>query len=230
MKAQATIVWAFLFYSSRIPKMKEYNPGNTCCGSGDTQCCSVSDPQVISPLTQPETMWDIHETLFENDVLHPVPIKVNKIDPNAKAIHKSRPSDLGWDVYCIEDEAWVNKITVEKGQTKIGERYLVLYPGESHTFRTGIRVATPQGFGFLLRDRSSMGCKDITVEAGVIEGTYRDEWMIHLINVGIKAHEFKSGDKIVQAVLTQIIPGQVEETDYLPPSDRGNKGWGSSGR
>ena len=103
-------------------------------------------------------------------------------------------------------------------------------PHESHTFHTGIKVATPHNYGFLVRDRSSLGVKDIAVRAGVIEGTYRGEWLIHLMNLSHKPRTFYSGDKIAQAILTPIVPGELEVVDSLPESDRGEKGFGSSGR
>jgi len=158
-----------------------------------------------------------------------VPILVHRIVPGVgKLPHKSRASDLGWDIFCVPDPCWAEETTLIQG--KMGNKYFILYPGESHTFHTGIMVATPDNYGFLLRDRSSIGVKDITVTAGVIEGTYRGEWLIHLTNIGRYSHTFQPGDKIIQAILTEIIPGEVEEVDSLPVSDRGNKGWGSSGK
>lgn len=152
-----------------------------------------------------------------------IDIRVKRIHPLAKLPEKKRNSDMGWDIFCIPDEEW----DISKFQKT---PYYVLHPGNSHTFRTGIKIELPPNYGFLLRDRSSLGTKDITVLAGVIEGTYRGEYLIHLINLSDKVHMFQSGDKIAQAILTEILPAYVVEVDELSETDRGEKGFGSSGR
>lgn len=184
----------------------------------------------IDSLEQEISEWQIHEERrwmrFWND-LHrcPVPIHIKPIHPKAQGLYKKRTTDIAWDVHCIADESFRNP-----GK---GKSYLELGPFCSHTFSTGITVATPNNYGFLLRDRSGMGVGDVIHTAGVIEGTYRGEWKVHLINLSKELKRFEEGDRIVQAVLTPIIPAQVTmlgDSAELPDSDRGTKGFGSSGR
>lgn len=167
-----------------------------------------------------------YHTFFQ----YPVPINVELINYHAKLPSKGYASDqdhinvnefdhifnLGWDIFVVPDEDW-----------KDGA--YILQPQSSHTFSTGIKVATNPNYGFLLRDRSKYGVRDISVEAGVIEGTYRGEWKVHLINHGFEPYEFKTGDKLVQAVLVPIIPARIKAVPNLDDTVRSEKGFGSSG-
>lgn len=171
-----------------------------------------------------ETIWKLHEdkpSWVDRDE-RPVPILINKVHPDAKPLTKKRSTDVAWDVSCVTDASWQFDAN--------GDPYYDLLPSKSHTFRTGIKVAVPGRYGFLIRDRSGMGISDIIHTAGVIEGTYRGEWMIHLINLGDTTHLFKVGDRIVQAVLIPIFPAEIRMVAELPDSDRGTKGFESSGR
>lgn len=162
----------------------------------------------------------------------PVPIKWAKIHQDGKAPYKKRESDICYDIYCIADDSFKKHVYTIGEIEKLDKPEYHLYPGQSHTFRTGIKVATPPNYGFIAKDRSSMGIKDVPVRAGVIEGTYRGEWLIHLQNVSNKIVTIKAGDRICQVKLVEIIPATLEECDEndLPDSDRGEQGWGSSGR
>lgn len=187
----------------------------------DIGCCSSIDDD-YSHLKDP---WYQHSTKnFWSE--NPVPIKVIKLHPKAKVPTKSNTGDIAWDICVVEDEKWY---TCWRDAAK--KRCFELMPGESHTFCTGIKIGVPDNYGFLLRERSGMAVKnDINVGAGVIEGTYRGEWRVHLRNLGIKPKLFTEGDKICQAVLIPIIPALVEEVLELPDTERGEKGFGSSGR
>jgi len=189
---------------------------------------------VVPPGESGSTLKSVHDVVMSNVeeamvdhyykaiITTPLKIQVQKLDAAAKGISKKRKSDLGWDVYCVEDEEW-NFDSIE------GPPRYTLKPNTSHTFKTGVPIAKDSDHGFLFRDRSSIGGKDITVLAGVIEGTYRGEWGIHLINLSDKSHTFFEGDRVAQAIVIKIIDAETEDVQVLPDSDRGDKGWGSSG-
>lgn len=188
------------------------DPNIGCCGGIDDDFSYRKDP------------WWQHSQKFWSE--NPVPMKVQLVDPDAKVPEKAHTTgDIAWDIRCVEDEEWDNCILFAKS-----EPCFELMPYESHTFSTGIKVAVPHNYGFLLRERSGLGISDISVGAGVIEGTYRGEWKIHLRNMSKKPKMFKVGDKIAQAVLIPIIPALPEVVEHLPESERGDKGFGSSGR
>lgn len=183
----------------------ELSIAEDCCGGA----CRSQNPT--------ERAWDFHERSIMWSGGLDIPVLVELVHPQAKMLEKKRPSDLGYDVFCVPDASWRN------GSYE-------LMPYESHLFSTGIKVAVPDKYGFLLRDRSSIGIKDVQVEAGVIEGTYRGEWKVQLINLGKTPFAVSTGDKIVQAILIPILPSIVCPAVSLPPTDRGEKGFGSSGR
>lgn len=149
-----------------------------------------------------------------------VPIYYKLEHRNAIAPSKGRDSDMGYDIHVVEDSTWTNKSE------------FMLLAGQRHTFSTGIKVETPEEYGFLLRDRSGLAVKSgLHVLAGVIEGTYRGEWKICVVNLGDWPIFIRPKDKIAQAILTKIIPSDIiEKEGDLSETDRGEKGFGSSGR
>jgi len=97
-------------------------------------------------------------------------------------------------------------------------------------FSTGISVEFPVGYVALLWDRSGLGSKGIHRFAGVIDSGYRGEWKVILINTTDKPFTIEAGDKIIQCVLQAFEPVVIKEALELAQSQRGAKGWGSSGR
>jgi len=194
--------------------------------SFDKMCpkCNKEDGKMMSVDTEKftiKTNWELLENRFFEELdQNPVPILIKKVHEDGN-LSKKRNSDIAWDVTCVSDDKWHSD---EEGT------YFDLEPGDQYTFSTGIQVATPDRYGFLIRDRSGIGVSGVVHTAGVIEGTYRGEWKIHLINHGTSTYTFRSGDRIAQAVLTPIIPAAVQQVDDLPSTDRGDKGFGSSGR
>jgi len=177
---------------------------------------------------------------------NPVPIDVKLVSPDAKMPTKGIVEEndhityggidfifnVGYDIHVVQDEGWQQGLhTYEDNKRVDYPSEFTLYPHESYLFSTGIKVATPPNWGFLFRDRSGIGMKCILVTAGVIEGTYRNEWKVKLLNMGKVPHTFHVGDRIIQAVLVPIIPSVMRKAEGdLPESTRGEKGWGSSGR
>jgi len=152
-----------------------------------------------------------------------IPIKVQRITKDAKVPTKNFESDMGWDIYIIPDDGW-------KKYNGTGLFY-ELAPEEKYIFRTGIKVSTPDNYGFLVRDRSGFGARrGLHILAGVIEGTYRGEWHVCAVNLGDVSIILKPNDRIAQAILTKIIPASIIEVDELPKSERGEEGFGSSGQ
>lgn len=81
-----------------------------------------------------------------------------------------------------------------------------------------------------IRPRSSMAKQGLRITEGTVDAGYRGEIMIHVRNVGPLRAELKAGDRIAQAVPILLPEVVVEEVAELPVSDRGDRGFGSSGR
>lgn len=147
-------------------------------------------------------------------------LRFKKFDPNAIAPVCAHPGeDLGYDIFALEDT--------------------LLVPGEVKKVHTGIsayfelekRMNFPIKFGLLVRDRSSMAAKNITVSAGVVDSGYRGELVIVMTLHGNGyAYQIKAGDKIAQIIPMVVYTGHgAQELEELPASDRGEGGFGSTG-
>lgn len=163
-------------------------------------------------------------------------LKVKLLHPEARVPTVAYAgSDLGFDLYSVEDT--------------------VLEPGVPVKVRTGIAVEGPPGWGFVLGDRSSMASRGVTYAGGRIDAGYRGEILVCLINVNQPDYSVRTirdasgavtdvqlersdvnvairkGDKIAQMspleARTQLEIAVVEE---LAASERGGRGFGSSGR
>jgi dUTP pyrophosphatase len=110
-----------------------------------------------------------------------------------------------------------------------------LEAGERRTVGTGVAVALPDGVAGLVTPRSGLAARHgITIvnAPGLIDPNYRGEIRVTLLNTGAERFAADPGDRIAQLVLVPFVAPAVEVADALPPSpdDRGEAGFGSSGR
>lgn len=150
-------------------------------------------------------------------------LKVKRLCEKAKLPTQAHRGDAGWDLYCIADD---NFRTYADPIPSI-----TLQPGDSHIFHTGISCSFDEGYVALLWDRSGMGAKrNIHRLAGVIDATYRDEWLVSLINLSKESQTIVAGDKIIQVIFQKVIPINIQEVQELDETERNTSGFGSSGR
>jgi dUTP pyrophosphatase len=98
---------------------------------------------------------------------------------------------------------------------------------------TGISVAFPNDFEIQIRPRSGLAAKhDISVlnTPGTIDSDYRGEIKVILYNHGKNDFLINNKDRIAQMILTPVIKMNLEETDALPKTVRGEDGFGSTGK
>jgi dUTP pyrophosphatase len=109
----------------------------------------------------------------------------------------------------------------------------VLGPGERATVGTGLAVAIPEGYAGFVQPRSGLAAKHgITIvnAPGLVDSGYRGEVMVVLLNTDRRQpFEVEPGMRIAQLVLMEVPPVDVEVVDELPDSERGARGYGSSG-
>ena len=163
-------------------------------------------------------------------------LRIKLLHPEAQAPTVTYAgSDLGFDLYSIED--------------------VVLPPGRPVKVRTGIAVEGPPGWGFVLGDRSSMATRGVTYAGGRIDAGYRGEILVCLINVNQPEYslqvtrneagaltnvtfvqedvsvKIRKGDKIAQMSPFEAKTAlEIVVVEELAASDRGTRGFGSSGR
>ena len=108
-----------------------------------------------------------------------------------------------------------------------------LKPNSSCLVPTGISVAFPSEFEIQIRPRSGLAAKNsisVLNTPGTIDSDYRGEIKVILFNHGDKDFLINNKDRIAQMTLTPVIKMNLEETDNLPETVRGEGGFGSTGK
>lgn len=106
---------------------------------------------------------------------------------------------------------------------------------ESLLVNTGLVFEIPKGFFGSLRSRSGLALKHgIEVGAGVIDSDYRGEVKVLLRNHSDRDFDFVDGDRIAQMIIQPYTKAQIhafrgEIPELTPETERGTKGFGSSG-
>ena len=103
--------------------------------------------------------------------------------------------------------------------------------GGAVTVGTGTHIQLPPGTAGLLVSKSGLNCVRGITSTGLIDEGYTGEIMVRLYNHSQTDYEIEAGDKVSQLVVIPVIYEPVEIADSLEGgSERGNKGFGSSGR
>ena len=108
-----------------------------------------------------------------------------------------------------------------------------LKPQNSCLVPTGISVAFPGEFEIQNRPRSGLAAKNnisVLNTPGTIDSDYRGEIKVILYNHGNTDFLINNKDRIAQMILTPVIKMDLEETDALPETVRGEGGFGSTGK
>lgn len=109
----------------------------------------------------------------------------------------------------------------------------LLAPLERKLFRTGFSIALPAGYECQLRPRSGLALRHgITLPnaPATIDSDYRGELQVALINLGSEPFEVTRGMRIAQMVIARVEQVVFRPVDNLPQTERGDGGFGSTGR
>ncbi len=143
-------------------------------------------------------------------------LKIKKLKDNAKVPARGTQGSAGLDLCACIDEA----ITLNCGDT-------ALIP-------TGIAIALPSAdFGAFVFPRSGIAVKHgigLLNSVGVIDSDYRGEIMVGVINQKKEAYTIEPGERIAQMVVMPVSIMPVEEVLELDETDRGQGGFGSTGK
>ena len=127
---------------------------------------------------------------------------------------RAHPGDAGLDLHAAEDVS--------------------LKPGERASVSTGLAVAIPEGYAGFVVPRSGLAAKHgvgVVNAPGLIDCGYRGEIRVLLVNLDpSEAVELKRGERIAQLVIQRVEDVTLREVTELPPSARGEGGFGSTGR
>ena len=135
---------------------------------------------------------------------------VKKLNPAAQ-LPLQTDGNAGYDLYAVEA--------------------VVIPPGERRLVKTGIAMRTPPGYYASIRNRSGMSYKNGgDVLGGVFDHNYTGEVGVILLNTDKeKDIVVNIGDRPAQFILERYGSFEVELVEELPASERGEKGFGSSG-
>lgn len=100
----------------------------------------------------------------------------------------------------------------------------------SVTVDTGVHVALPHGCAGLLVSKSGLNVKHDITSTGLIDEEYTGSIVVKLRNHGGEDYDFKAGDKITQLVVIPVVCEPVEQVSCFVQTDRGDNGFGSTGR
>lgn len=147
------------------------------------------------------------------------------LDKGAILPTRAHAWDAGLDLYAPED------VTVPASES--GPPFAMFKPAVSigsATIDTGVHIEIPEGYVGLIKSKSGLNVNAGLTGEGVIDAHYTGSIKVKLYNHSDKAHRFMAGDKIAQLVIVPCLLPNLEQVDYLEETDRGNKGFGSTGR
>ena len=134
-----------------------------------------------------------------------------KLSTGAKMPTKAHDWDAGFDLYSREGD-------------------MLIRGGSSATFDTGVHIAIPKGYCGFLKSKSGLNVKHDLTSDGVIDAGYTGSIVVKLYNNGDTNYVVKNGDKITQLVILPVPKCELVEVDELGGTERGDRGFGSSGR
>ena len=134
---------------------------------------------------------------------------IKKLRSTATAPERKTHGAAGYDL-CSSDEYVIKK-------------------GKSMLVSTGIAMAIPHKTYGRIAPRSSLSCKGLFVNAGVIDSDYRGEVKVLLVNYSDSDFVVNIGDRIAQLILEKISTPDVVIVEDLDDTGRGSGGFGSTG-
>lgn len=138
-------------------------------------------------------------------------ILIKLIHQDAKVPTRANPQDAGADLFSVES-------------CSIG-------PLERKMVSTGICIKIPEGYYGRIAPRSGLAYKNgIDVLAGVVDSSYIGEIKVILFNSDSKSNFIiNSGDRIAQLIIEAHYNFKFDISEELGYTERGEKGFGSSG-
>lgn len=120
---------------------------------------------------------------------------------------------------------------VDAGMDIRSPRTVMIPAGSSHVIDTGVHIEIPKGYAGFLKSKSGLNVKYSITSEGVIDAGYQGSICVKLYNHGSTWYEVQKGDKISQLVILPVLLDGVEQADaFDSETERGNGGFGSTGR
>ena len=132
------------------------------------------------------------------------------LDAGAKLPVKAHEEDAGFDIFTPKE-------------VRIRE-------GGSAKIDTGVHIQIPKGYVGFLKSKSGLNVVNGITGEGVIDAGYTGSIVAKLYNNGCDTVKLEAGQKIIQIVFLPIPDVELELTDSFEVTERGDNGFGSSGK
>lgn len=132
------------------------------------------------------------------------------LDKNAFMPTSAHAQDAGYDLYAPET--------------------VVIPPHSYATVDVGVHMEIPTGYVGFIKSKSGLNVKYNILCEGVIDSGYTGSIVVKAYNHGNAEKTIKRGEKITQIVFLPIFKPELELVNTLEKTDRGDNGFGSSGR
>jgi dUTP pyrophosphatase len=143
-----------------------------------------------------------------------VKLQIKRLDPSLPLPSYARAGDAGLDLLAAED--------------------VTLAPGDRYAVSTGIALAIPEGYAGFVHARSGRALREglaLANAPGLIDSGYRGEVKVIVVNLDPSEKiEIKREEKIAQLVIQPVAQADIEVVAELSESERGEGGFGSTGR
>ena len=133
------------------------------------------------------------------------------LDEGAKMPRRAHKTDAGLDLYCRQG--------------------VIVEPHSSAVINTGVHIGFEPGTFGQIVSKSGLNVRDgIVCCGGTIDESYIGSIVVKVYNLSGKWYTFEPGDKVAQLIIMKYEAPEMEQVDYLDPTERGNRGFGSSGK
>jgi len=132
------------------------------------------------------------------------------LDEGARMPVRAHPFDAGMDLFA-------------RGEHRVPA-------GGGAVVDTGVHIAIPEGFVGFIKSKSGLNVKHDIQAEGVIDAGYTGSIVVKLYNHGKEDYVFHAGDKLTQLVILPIALPELEQAEDLRQTERGEGGFGSTGR
>lgn len=142
---------------------------------------------------------------------YPMNVKVKKAEASAVIPAYQTPGAAGFDFHATHDA--------------------VIPVGGYAVINTGIAFELPEGYELSVRGRSGLAFKSqIIAFNGTVDSDFRDSVRVLLFNLSAEPFYIKSGERIAQGIINKIERVHFVESDELNSTERGENGFGSTGK
>lgn len=117
--------------------------------------------------------------------------------------------------------------------TQNNESSVTIEPNGFYVFNTGLKMNIPEGFYIEVVPRSSTGFKRnlrIKNTVGILDSSWKGETLVAVHNFGQTPVVVENNERLCQMILHKCFPVEIVEVDDIGTSERGENGFGSTGR